>query len=76
MKVVYSVHYIGIQPNRVKELREKAGIDIKDFCKMCGITRTTLWGIESGRIDKMGYKFGKIAEALNISAEDLCNVKE
>ena len=76
MRIVYETKYEEIQPNRVKELREKAGIEIKDFCRMCDITRTTLWEIETGRKNKMGYKFGKIAEALNISAEDLCNVKE
>lgn len=76
MRIVNDTKYEEIQPNRVKELREKAGIEIKDFCRMCGITRTTLWEIETGRKDKMGDKFEKIAEVLNVTVHELCNVKE
>ena len=64
MRIVNDTKYEEIQPNRVKELR------------MCGITRTTLWEIETGRKDKMGDKFEKIAEVLNVTVHELCNVKE
>lgn len=71
MEIIEKKTYKGIQPNRVKELREKAGIGIKEFCSMCGITRTTLWEIESGRKTEMEDRWEDIAKALNVTVHDL-----
>ena len=35
--------------NRIEELRREEGLNQKEFAKLAGISRATLWAIETGR---------------------------
>ncbi len=70
-KVSYE-YYVNIQNNRVKELREKCGIKVEDLARVSGTTRTTLWQLETGKIDRLDCdKFDAIAVALGVDPDDL-----
>lgn len=60
-------------PNRVRELRKRAGLSLKSMAPMIGISFTQLGKIETGGRDLNQYWMEKIGAVLGVAAADLLN---
>lgn len=58
---------------RLKELRKKAGLSQEKFALECGLDRTYIAGIESGKRNISLESIEKIAKGLKISLNELFN---
>lgn len=57
---------------RIKEIRESKGITQTELSEKSGITRTTIWKLETGAEEVTTSRtLAKIADALNVSIADL-----
>ena len=57
---------------RIKEIREKSGMNPSDLAKKSGVSRATIWAIETGVQDVTTTKtLVKIAEALDTTVDAL-----
>ena len=57
---------------RVKDIREKKGMSQTELSEKAGITRTTIWKLETGENEVTTSKtLLAIAEALGVSVKDL-----
>jgi putative molybdopterin biosynthesis protein len=61
----------GIVRNSLKALRVQAGMSQQQLCKLAGITRQTIGGIESGRYAPSASVALRLARALRAAVEDL-----
>ncbi|MBO6093420.1 MAG: helix-turn-helix transcriptional regulator [Oscillospiraceae bacterium] len=57
--------------NRIKEIREKTGIQQKELAERAGISRAYLCDLEKNRRGARPETFEKIADALNVPVDDL-----
>ena len=57
----------------IRELRVAKGYGQDSFALKCGLHRTYIAGIESGKRNVSLENLGKIADALQVSLSDLCN---
>ncbi|SHK45436.1 helix-turn-helix domain-containing protein [Thermocrinis minervae] len=57
--------------NRVKEVRLSKGLSQEELSSICGIPRTTISAIESGKVNPSVEHAIRIARALGVSVEDL-----
>ena len=56
---------------RITELREKKGISVTQLAKMAGISKSTLWEIENGKISPTISTLWSIANALGVTFGEL-----
>lgn len=57
---------------RIKELRKARNMTQTELCEKCGITRTSLWKIESGDVPNMSAHTAiALADALGVSVDFL-----
>jgi len=63
--------YANPAMNRIKELREAAGLTQEDLGERLGITATHVWRLESGRTALTVEWMEQIAEILHVAAADL-----
>lgn len=54
---------------RLRSLREEAGLSVPDLAKRCGMARTYVHDLESGRRKPTWETVQQIAEALGISTD-------
>lgn len=59
---------------RIRLMRNRAGYTQKAFARACGLDRTYLSGVESGKRNISIETMFKIADALNLSLAELCDV--
>lgn len=59
--------------SNVERIRTDEGLSMTRFCQMAGISRPTLYAIESGKGDPHLSVMVKIARALGVSLEELLN---
>lgn len=58
--------------NKVREFRRKKGISQQRLAKMCGVSRTTIWKIESGNTDSvMSSTLFSIAKSLDATMAEI-----
>ena len=57
--------------NRIKEVREKTGIQQKELAELAGVSRAFLCDLEKNRRGARPETFERIADALNVPVEDL-----
>lgn len=55
---------------KIREMREQKGITQDELSEKSGITRATLWRLESGEVTTTKTLM-KIADALDVSVSDL-----
>lgn len=56
---------------RIRQLREKAGLSGNAFAKAAGISQPYLWEIENGQTEPSLSSLEKIALALNVKLKSL-----
>jgi transcriptional regulator with XRE-family HTH domain len=57
---------------RIKEAREKAGFTQTELARKCGVSRVTIWGIESGSWDDTTVStLNSIANVIGCTMDDL-----
>lgn len=57
---------------RIRELRERKGLTQFELAEKSGITRATLWRLETGELEVTTTKtLAKIAEALGVDVREL-----
>lgn len=61
---------------RIKELRKEKGISQKDFAKLVGINYSTYSNYENNNREPTKAQLKKIADALNVSVDNLLGVPE
>jgi transcriptional regulator with XRE-family HTH domain len=59
---------------RVRSMRTRAGYTQESFAKVCGLDRTYIAGVELGKRNISIENLYKIAEALNLTLAELCDV--
>ena len=57
--------------NRIRELRKDKGLSQEDFADLCGFDRTYVSGIERGTRNPTLKALEVLANALDVSIEDL-----
>ena len=58
--------------NRVCELRRKKGLSQQELADLCGVSRTTIWKIETGNVNSAIAKtLIAIAKALDAKVEEI-----
>lgn len=62
-----SVQKIGL---RIRALRERRGISLRQFALMTGLNKSHLSAIERGQLDIRMKSLGKILDGLGVSAEE------
>lgn len=62
-----SVQKIGL---RIRALRERRGISLRQFALMTGLNKSHLSAIERGQLDMRMKSLGKILDGLGVSAEE------
>ena len=62
--------------NRVKELREKAGLTQKKLGEKVNVSRQAINAIETGKYDPSLWLAYDIAQLFNMSIEEVFNFKE
>lgn len=60
----------------LKEIRRQAGIEVEELSEKTGISKTALWGYESGRRSPDPETLCVIADALDVSLDMLVRGKE
>lgn len=63
-------------PEKLKELREKAGLTQKELAEQVGLSSTTITGYEKGNREPDLFKLIKIAKALKVSTDCLLGTEE
>lgn len=62
--------------NNIKILRQKRGLSLSAMARKCGISKSYLHTVESGKTDNIGIDVAiKICEVLNISLDSLVDRK-
>ena len=62
---------------RIREIREELGMTQAELCEKTGLTRATIWKLETGDDEVTTSKtLMKIAEALNVTIGELFFDKE
>ena len=59
---------------RIRLMRNRAGYSQESFAKICGLDRTYIAGVELGKRNISIENLNKIANALNLSLAELCDV--
>ena len=59
---------------RIAKLRQAKGVDQKQFAFECGISRTQLYMIETGKTNPRVLTLDRIAEGLDMRLSELLNV--
>lgn len=63
--------------NKVEKLRNKKEVSINGLAKLCRCSTSVIFDIEKGRIKNPSWNtMCKIADALNVSLDDLRDRKE
>lgn len=76
IEAITQEYYKNVWPNNIKKLRLEAGMTQKKLAELSGITRTTLWKLETGRLVRISCgKFDGVARALNVRTDDLLENK-
>ncbi len=57
--------------NKIRELRQKAGMTGEYLALLCGIHKTTLYAIEKGRYNPSARILWRLTRVLNCSFNDL-----
>ena len=60
-----------ILATNVERLRNEQGLDVKRFAQVAGVSRPTLYDIESAKGDPKLSSIRKVAEALDVSIAEL-----
>lgn len=60
---------------RIREVRERAELNQKEFCAVLGIPQSTLSAYETGRMQPTISSLVNIAEKFNISLDWLCGIE-
>ncbi len=59
---------------RIRMMRNRAGYSQESFSRVCGLDRTYIAGVELGRRNISIENLNKIAEALNLTLAELCDI--
>lgn len=59
---------------RIRMMRNRAGYSQESFAKVCGLDRTYIAGVELGKRNISIENLNRIAEALNLTLAELCDV--
>lgn len=59
---------------RIRMMRNREGYSQESFAKVCGLDRTYIAGVELGKRNISIENLNKIAEALNLTLAELCDV--
>ena len=59
---------------RIRLMRSRAGYSQESFARVCGLNRTYIAGVELGKRNISIENLNKIAEALNLTLAELCDV--
>lgn len=60
---------------RIREVRESAELNQKEFCAVLGIPQSTLSAYETGRMQPTVTSLVNIAEKFNVSLDWLCGIE-
>ena len=67
--------FMEVYYNKIKQFRKEAKLSIVEFCQLAGIGRATLWTWETGRQFPTDKKVKLMAEALNVSVDEISDLE-
>jgi len=62
---------MGLQSDRLRQLREQQGYSQRELARLCGFSATQIFKYENGQSDPTSVNLTKMADCLNVSADFL-----